>query len=348
MRPIQSQLLTAPRAILQTTNLPPMEWENELRELGDRVASISPPPARIDLVVTNLSTLAADEVAAIDDWLKTNLVRRRFQLAGAASAETSVHVTLSENVEGFLIVAEIRRGAAEQVAIFPVSKAARSAKRIGGVVLDEKLVWEQAETILDFILPPAPAGEAPTMIVLEPRRLVFYVRKQAQWQINQAVSLSPLRPWLRDPRGQIDISHGPAAGTVKLPGMECKGDFEHPSTIDCDYVDQSKQSWTPGNTPLPANLDLGGDSAGVSLECDGRPVVLATGKSDWTHPDFIQGYEIGTGRGHGAMASGNPVEFGGPVTSLTWMGTEGVARAVVENLQSKNYEAYIVTATCSH
>jgi hypothetical protein len=111
-------------------------------------------------------------------------------------------------------------------------------------------------------------------------------------------------------------------------------------------VSQDTQPWIQGDARVPKAFDAGGDAAGVSLQCDGRPVVLATGKEDWTHSDFIQGYEM-EANGQGATASGNPTEFGGPVTSLWWTGIEGVARAVVHNLKTGNYEAYIVTATCS-
>jgi hypothetical protein len=200
--------------------------------------------------------------------------------------------------------------------------------------------------ILDFALPAAAAGEAPTMIVLEPGRLTFYARKQAEWQIDQAVIIPPARPWLRAARGHIDISQGLANGRADLPGIECKGDFRQPQTIQCGFVSQVTQVWIQSEPLTPGAPDLGGDAANVSLQCDGRPVVLGTGEEDWTHADFIQGYEM-EANGQGAAASGNPTEFGGPVTSLWWTGTEGVARAIVHNLKTGNCEAYIVTATCS-
>jgi len=323
-----------------------MDWDNGLRALADKVTAVAPPPATIDLTMNNLSSLSADEVAGIDERLKSELTRRLLRLAGTAPVDVYLDVTLSEGTEGYLIVAQIRRGTNEETAIFPVSKGAKNGKRSGGVALEQQLVWEQPGVILDFALPPAAAGEAPTMIVLEPGRLTFYARKQAAWQIDQAVIIPPARPWLRAARGHIDLSQSLAAGRAGLPGIECKGDFQHPEAVQCGFVSQDTQPWIQGDARVPKAFDAGGDAAGVSLQCDGRPVVLATGKEDWTHSDFIQGYEM-EANGQGATASGNPTEFGGPVTSLWWTGIEGVARAVVHNLKTGNYEAYIVTATCS-
>jgi hypothetical protein len=323
-----------------------MDWENDLRALSDKTTAVAAPPATIDLTVNNLSSLGADEVAGVDEQLKSELTRRRFRLTEAAPVDVYLDVTLSEGTEGYLIVAQIRKGAREETAIFPVSKGAGSAKRSGGVALEQQLVWEEPGVILDFALPAAVAGEAPTMIVLEAGRLTFYTRKQDEWQTEQAVIIPPARPWLRAARGHIDISQGLANGRADLPGIECKGDFRHPEAVQCGFVSQDTQPWIQGDATVPKAFDAGGDAANVSLQCDGRAVVLATGKEDWTHADFVQGYEM-EASGQGAAASGNPTEFAGPVTSLWWTGSAGVARAVAHNLKTGNDEAYIVTATCS-
>jgi hypothetical protein len=323
-----------------------MDWESGLRALADKVTAMAPPPATIDLTVNNLSSLSADDVAGIDERLKSELAKRRFRLAEAAPVDAYVDVTLSEGTEGYLIVTQIRRGANEETAIFPVSKGAKNGKRAGGVALEQQLMWEQPGVILDFALFPGAAGGTPTMIILEPGRLVFYTRDEAEWQIGQAVIIPPARPWLRAARGHIDVSQGLANGRADLPGIECKGDFRQPQAIQCGFVSQATQAWMQIEPLVAGAPDLGGDAANVSLQCDGRPVVLVTGKEDWTHADFVQGYEM-EANGQGATASGNPTEFGGPVTSLWWTGTEGVARAVVHNLNTGNYEAYIAAASCS-
>lgn len=350
--PVSVRLASAKRP--QTPNAPPTDWDSAVRELADQVAAISPPPARIDLLVNNLSSLSPDEVAAIGERLRAELIGRHFGLAGAQPIDATVNATLSEGTEGYLIVAQVRRAASEkgeqseQVAMVAVSRTAKKAEMAGGVLLEQTRIWDQPGVILDFALPPAAVGETPKMIVLEPGRLVFYSRPQEQWQVDHAVIIPPARPWLRAARGHIDISQGLAMGSAGIPGIECKGDFTQPQTIQCGFVNQDTQPWIQGDAAIPKGLDIGGDAASVALECDGRPVVLATGKDDWTHPDFVQAYETDTTGRTAAMLTGNRIEFAGPVTSLWSTGASGAARAVVHNLKTGNYEAYVVTASCSH
>jgi hypothetical protein len=332
----------------QAASTPLADWDAAVRELVDRVAAMST-PERIDLAMKNMSSLSEDEVATIGERLRTELAKRHFRLAGAQAADASLTVTLSEGADGYVIVAQVRRaagGQAEQVAMVSVSRAAKKAAPSGGVSLAQTRVWEQPGAILDFALPPVAAGATPEMIVLERGRLAFYSRLQDQWQLSQAVTIQPTRSWLRTEQGHIDISQGLAMGAAGIPGIECKGDFANPETIHCGFVSQDTQTWMQGDAAVPKGLGIGGDAAAVGLECDGRPVVLASGKSDWTQPDSIQAYEIDTTGRAAAISTGNSVEFAGPVLSMWATGTSGVARAAVHNLKTGNYEAWVVTASC--
>jgi hypothetical protein len=246
-----------------------------------------------------------------------------------------------------LIVAQVRRGADEQVAILPVGRPETAVKPVGGVRLEDQLIWEQPGKVLDFALPQPEVGVPPTLIVLEVGRIAFYVRNQQKWELNNSVTIPPLRPWLRAPRGYLDLSRGLAETTAMLSGVECKGDFGHPQTIQCDFVSQQDAPWAIEEAWKSKNLASAGDAAVISLACHGRSIALATGSGDWTETDFVQGYEIGTLKGQQAMASGEPLELKGPVTALWPAEASGRARAVVENLQTGSYEAHLVTATCS-
>jgi hypothetical protein len=327
-----------------------MGWGNDLREVVDRAVAASAPPARIELQVNNLSSVSAGEAASINEWLESELARRGFHIVGSPPIDGTVTVTLSEGAEGYLIVAQIRRGPDEQVAMFPVPKDAQKARRAGEIVVDHERIWEQPGEILDFALPEPSRGEPQEMIVLESGRLVFYSYslQHAQWEIGNAITIPLLRPWLRAPRGYMNLSLGLENGVAMLSGITCKGDFRSPGDINCSFESKDLPPWTVEEGWTAKNIADAGDSANVSLACDGRTVVLATGAADWTHADFIQAYELRTSSGQGAVASGHPAEFGGPVTSIWPARKEGVARAVVHNLQTGNHEAYIVKATCSH
>jgi len=343
-------VIQSPPASSQPPAQPPMSWSNELRDVANKVAAISPPPARIELEVNNFSSLGPGEAASISDWLRSEFARRGFRVVSAPPVDGTVTITLSEGVDGYLIVAQVRRGPDEQIAMIPVPRGAQNAARAGEIILDQERIWEQPGVILDFALPQPAPGESPMLVVLEPGRIVTYSYspQPPQWQLSNSVIIPPLRPWLRAPRGYIDLSRGLANGKAMLSGIDCTGDFRSQETVHCAFENQPSPPWAVEEAWTDKNIASAGDSAGVDLSCNGRAVVLATGGGDWTRPDFIQGYEMRTSQGEGAIASGNPLEFAGPVTAIWPTENRGVARAVVHNLQSGNYEAYIVKATCSH
>ena len=324
------------------------EWESKLGELADKVAT-AVPSGGVDLVVNNMSSLDADHVAAIAEALKAKLTDRHIRLVDAPQAEISLQVTLSEGAGGYLLVAQIQRGADEQTAIYPVPKVAAATKPGDGVTLEADLIWQGPTAILDFATVPIPGVEDPELVTLEAGRIVFYTRAGGEWQLHQAVTILPLRPRVRAPRGYIDLSKGTANGIAKVPGVDCGGDFGNPSTIRCSFVIYKLLG--SDDSPKSQLADFTVESAGISLECGGRHVVLGTGTGDWTQTDTIQAYEIqayetGAPGANTPIVSGTPLEVPGPVVSLRASETGGAARAVVHNLRTDAYEAYVITATC--
>ena len=333
-------------ARLAAGQVAPPQWGDKLRELAAKVAALAAPAARINLTVSNLSSLGADDIGTIQSALKTQLASRGFRFVNSDSADVTVQVTLAEGDAGYVIVAQVRRSENEQVAMFTVPRGAQSAERAGGVMLNAKLIWQQAAQILDFALPARADNSQNTMAVLDPGRLAFYARAQSQWQFVREFD-SESGPASRDWRGRIDLSQGAAAGDARWPRTECKGDFTQPATVNCQLATRSGETWISGDLQAPFAPPGGGDAVSVGLQCGMYPVALATGGGDWTQPDVVQAYEIRAASTGGAVASGDPINFDGPVTSI-WPGaTQGTARAVVHSLRTGNYEAYVVTATCN-
>lgn len=341
---------TAVFAQTQTAQRPatpaPPEWGDRLRELAVKIAALAPPDARINLTVSNLSSLGADDLGTIQSALKTQLSNRGFRFVNADSADAVVQVTLSEGDPGYVIVAQVRRNGNDQVAMVTVPRGTQSAQRSGGVALNVTLVWQQPAQILDFALPVAADESRNTMAVLDPGRLAFYARAQSQWQFLREFD-SQSGPASRDWRGHIDISQGAASGEARWPATQCKGDFGQPATVNCQLATKSGDAWISADLRAPFAPPGGGDAVGVGLQCGMYAVALATGGGDWTQPDFVQAYEVRAASNGGTIASGDPVNFDGPVTAI-WPGfAPGTARTIVHNLKTGNYEAYVVTATCS-
>jgi hypothetical protein len=320
----------------------PAVWETQLREIAARIVSFVPPPARVSLVVNNVSSLDPADVAAVGNALKSQLASAGVLLASANPGSIPLQVTLSKGSEGLLLVAQVN-GNPQQVAIVSLPPVSASASPNGGVLLDAKLVWEQPTRMLDFGLPAQPGFSRNLLAVLEPQRLVFYSRDLTQWQLLRELSADSATA-TRDPRGHIELSQDGSSGDVQWNGTECKGDFMRPESVACVPADHSAD--TRDKSPSPFTLPGGGDALNTGLKCERQPIALATGGGDWTQPDFVQAYEL-RDAGEGPLASGSAINFNGPVTAIWATSAPGVARAIVRNLQTGNYEAYVVTATCS-
>jgi len=320
----------------------PSQWSEAAHALVDRIAARSSAHPTLAIQVKNLSPLSALDANQIREAVETESAHRGFRIAPTPAGGTEVRLTLSEGMDSYIWVAEWQGKEGPQVAIVPVPKTSRieNHETKGSVTLESKLVWQQPTPLLDFAVVKNTAAAFSTLLTLEPGRLVFYSFADSRSKFSKAIDIPHSKPWPRDVRGAIDLN----TQKVRLPEVECTGDLENAREMRC-------APWK-GSVPREANrIHVSGheesESALLGDRCDGNPVVLVSGNGDWTQPDSIQGFMLSELGGQ-ATASGSPVEFDGPVVSLNPDENQRAADAVVRNLKTGNYEAYIVTATCSH
>jgi hypothetical protein len=321
-----------------TPQLPP-KWNDAAHALADKIAA-SVAPGGITFEVKNISSLNAGDASAIRNALKEELGRRHFHFAPGALGETHVEIILSEGADGFVWVAEVHQGDTLQVAIVGVPKSddGPGYKPRESLSLDHRLIWTQPEKILDFAIVPSQAGPDSELVVLEPDRIAFYRSRDSEWHPWRSIPIPHSKPWPRDLRGSLDT----VANKAELPGVQCSGNLSSPDEVVC--VSEARQA-DRVNVAVPGHE--GSEVATIFENCGGGLAVLASGTGDWTQPDSIQGYVLGDPQ-RPAMPSGDPIQLDGPVMSLELDGKEGAVRAVIHDLKAVNYEAFIVTATCSH
>ncbi|HKV47992.1 MAG TPA: hypothetical protein VJN69_07875 [Candidatus Acidoferrales bacterium] len=333
----------------ETLNLSaaPAEWQGALRELSSQILKLLPPASKVSILVKNISSLPPDDLEALESALKAQLAVAGARLVTATGADTTIQLTVSQGVEGYVAVAEVTSNGNEQVAVVTLPHVAKNASQTDGVLLDAKLIWQQPAQILDFALPAAPGFSQNILAVLEQKRLVFYSRDLTpQWQPVRALE-SQSSVATRDWRGHIEVSQGDSSADARWLGNECKGDFLRPTSVACAASDHRDDAWISDDSSAPFVPASGGDAVSIALQCRFQPVALVTGGGDWTQPDFVQAYELRTSGSDAPAPSGSPINFGGPVMAIWPSGAPGIARAVVRNLQTGNYEAYVITATCS-
>lgn len=319
----------------------PAAWSDGVKALAEKIAAAVKPSRTVSLEVRNISSLGAGDVDAVRRALETELASQQIQMD---DGETKVVVTLSENDREAIWVAEIpgSQKRAAKVAVVPV-KARSSAKGTATATLSlsRELVWEQPERFLDFsVLYGVPGLTFSELVVLEADALNYYESQGAGWSRLGTLKFPSVQKSQRDPLGTISV----AEGTVYAPGIRCTGKVEDRTKLECALWSSNMMSGARVHFRFEKH-DESDAGALLQTRCGNQMPAVLSGDRDWTQPDTLQGYLMDDFRQEGKPAGG-ALAFEGPVI-VVHAEAKNTVRAIVRNLRSGNYEAYIVTATCS-
>jgi hypothetical protein len=317
------------------------------RELARRIAASLPGGTRVEMEVRNQSSLSEQDVSAVRAALADELAARGFRTRGEApaaaspdSSGASVVVTLSENVQGYVWVAQIQRGDDSSVLLqaVPRETPAPTAAESEKIVLRKELLWSGPAHVLDAIELPA-SGSAPGRLLLLEIEGVTAVVTDSQNTFRTELPAAvphPRSPWggfvLRGNHLEVSLWGG-SPGEVETCSLTRDGQTaltcEHPGML-VDY------------TLMPAPGPPRGDQEALpSIPCGVGDVVLGTGTGDYTQPDTVVAYAF-SGRGEALSAA---ITLPGPVMYLSGPPGDTIF-AITRNLLNGNYEVYQITAAC--
>ena len=224
------------------------DWNPPAQNLARKIAAVVG-PGNVALSVTNVSSLLPKETEEIDRNLRVQLTSLGVRAVGASQASPSVEVTLSENAQGYLWVAVVRRAQTEPgVVMVSVARPETSTpvQELPPVSLRKTLLWTQSRQILDVLVLDQPGTTR--MVVLDPETIGLYRASNGRWQQEQLSPLAHSIPWPRDLRGTLvpRQDHGVDA---YLPGVTC----QIPSNSTSVACHDSNDPW-----PLSAQFALAG------------------------------------------------------------------------------------------
>lgn len=203
-------------------------WEQPAADLSKQIAALAGPgPAR--LTIRNGSSLASGEIPAIRRLVERDL--RGFGIVtGGSDSATLIRVTLSENLQGGLWVAEVVEGTETRVTMLPVGLGTTAAAGGPSLTLRRSLVITETEPVLDA--QTFSIGGVQRLVVLEPERIVTYERNaaalvsagaaSASWIEDQHFAIGHGRSFPRDMRGEM-VAAQDHVFDAYLPGVLCSG-----------------------------------------------------------------------------------------------------------------------------
>jgi hypothetical protein len=149
------------------------DWQVPADQLAQRIAGITGPGA-IAVTVMNRSSLNASESEEIRRKLLSELAAYGVQQSASDQSAATVQITLSENLQNYVWVAEIRQGTGEPVVIMvsvPEPVEARTDRSSQPLIIHKSFLWAGNNRILDLAVIN---GTPLHLIVLEPERVGLY------------------------------------------------------------------------------------------------------------------------------------------------------------------------------
>jgi hypothetical protein len=226
------------------------EWSAPEQELARKIAAVTGPGA-IALDVVNRSSLSKKDADEIGAGLRAQLEGQGARAVKPEQAAATVQVSLSENLQNYVWVAEIHQGAGEFSVVLvsaPRADSAAFTREAASLSIRKIPIWSQEERILDVSV--LEEGAAPNHIaVLDPEKVAIYRFKDGRWQQEQVIEVTHARPWPRDVRGRLVLRQDHLFDAY-LPGVFCQSSNTVPVTLACRTSDDP---W-----PLSSQFPLAG------------------------------------------------------------------------------------------
>ncbi len=212
------------------TNLVEGEEELTVRILG------LTGPGTMAVEFVNRSSLTPKDAEEIRRAVLAKLADRGAHLVAAEQAAATVRISLSEDLQNYVWIAEVHQGLSDAPAILvslprPDVQSAQAEAAL--LVLHKALLWSQEDRILDAAVID---GNPAHMAVLDANRVTIYKLQNSGWHAEQALPIAHSKPWPRDLRGRLVLRKDHLFDAY-LPGVFCRSSANAPLTMTCDHSD---------------------------------------------------------------------------------------------------------------
>jgi hypothetical protein len=224
------------------------DWRAPEEQLARKVAAATGPGA-VEMELVNRSSLSHADVEEIRRGLVSELATLGVRLVSADQAAATLQITLSENLQNYIWVAEVHQGNNEVSVLMvsvPRSSPAGIEHSAAAMTIRKTLLWTDENRILDVAVVN---GSPQHMIVLEPESVALFKFQDGRWQPEQSLPISHSRPWPRDLRGRLALRKDHLFDAF-LPEIFCRSSTTAPLALSCHESDD----------PWP----LGADQSGLS------------------------------------------------------------------------------------
>lgn len=218
-------------------------WTAPASEFANNIAAKTG-PGSVFISFANRCSLAASDASSITAQIQSQLQARGMRFV-QPEAVTSIAVTLSENTQGYLWIAEIKRGPSTDILMTSVPRALSPTSVASNLVtLRRRLILTSEDPILDVAI------DAESTVVLSPEKLTRYRPQDGQLHEILSLPVKHSRPFPSDVRGRITSVRGGSLD-VSLPGVHCVQANPQQATLECTDTDDP---WAMSSTGTPVAI----------------------------------------------------------------------------------------------
>jgi hypothetical protein len=230
-----------------------LNWAGAEQQLAAKIVAVTGPKT-MTVEVANRSSLSVATTDDIRRNLLTELAVLGVRFVATDQAAATVRISLSEDLQSYLWIAEIRQAASPPAIVMvslTISVPLSLEPEAAAMALRKISLWSQPERILDLAVID---GDPARMLVLDATGVTVYRIQENRWQVEQSLPVNHSRPWPRDLRGRLMLSREQNQPfDTYLPGVHCRSSQGAPFALTC-Y--ESDDPWPLGTPPQALNASF--------------------------------------------------------------------------------------------
>src|SRR5579864_4585161 len=139
-------------------------------------------PSAVAVTFQNLSSLSQEKQEALQNAIFNAFRSVNVRVVKPEQAVAEVHITFSEDWQGYLLIAGIQQGSSSQTVIKKLPRPQQTqAAHATALTIRKISVWQQETPVLDFY------QDNQNLLVLEPNQLSLYSMDSGQWRPRQTL-----------------------------------------------------------------------------------------------------------------------------------------------------------------
>jgi hypothetical protein len=207
------------------------DWQSPVSQLAAKITAATGPGV-VALDINNRSSISSADVEEIRRQLTSVLATSGVRVWQADQAAANIKLTLSENLQEYVWVAEIQAGATDSKVLMvsmPRTNFVIAASNAPPITIRPTPLVAQADPILDVAVVQ---NNPPRIVVLGRTAVTIQEFANQHWLVVQSLTITSPTPLPRDARGRIFLRKDRLFDAY-LPGLACHSTNSAPIAMNC-------------------------------------------------------------------------------------------------------------------